>query len=156
MPPRLSSTTAEIQVEEFVRSLALCWRNLAAYPPSHPALLKSLEAVNQRLAELRGPAGEVTLGIATDGLIYGDVKISSLGAQKFAQALFTRGVAVVRMSGDTGCSDIEAFLRLLAAGPSKDEQSSLWEDLTGAGVVNINLQPVNYAAVRLTDHVDEK
>jgi len=139
-----------------VRALALSWKNLAAYPSGHPSLVKTLESVDQRLAELRGPAGEVTLGIASDGLIYGDVKIDSLGAQKFAQALYTRGVAVLRMSSETNTGDIETFLRFLAAGAPRDQQRALWEDLTAAGVININLQPVHYGAVHLTESLEEK
>ena len=139
-----------------MRALALSWKNLAAYPSGHPALVKSLQTVDQRLAELRGPAGEVVLGIASDGLIYGDVRIDSLAARKFAQALYTRGVAVLRMSSETNPGDTETFLRLLAAGVPSDEKRGLWEDLTAAGVININLQPVNYTAVRLTETLDEK
>lgn len=141
---------------EFVRALALSWKNLAAYPSGHPALVKSLEVVNQRLAELRGPAGEVVLGIGSDGLVYGDLKIDSLGAQKFAQALYARGVAVLRLSSETNAHDLETFLRLLAAGAPKDRPRPLWEELTAEGVMNINLQPVNYEAVRLTEELEEK
>src|SRR5437660_1130200 len=42
---------------DFVRALALAWKNLAAYPRGHPALAGSLEQAQQRLDELRGPAG---------------------------------------------------------------------------------------------------
>ena len=90
MPP----TAAATQVAELVRALALGWKNLAAYPPGHPALTSSLQLVHRRLSELRGPAGEVALGIENDGLLYGSEKIESTTAQKFAQALFMRGVAV--------------------------------------------------------------
>ena len=141
---------------EFVRSLALTWKNLVSYPPGHPALVTSLDQVHKRLAELRGPAGEVTLGIATDGLIYGSVKIDSPAAQKFAQALHARGVAVIRLSSETTTAEVEAFLRVLAAGVPVEQKRRIWEDLTAAGVVNINLQPVNYAALHVTDRVDKK
>jgi HEAT repeat protein len=142
----LSSTAAALQVIDFVRALALAWKNVAAYPPGHPALLASLEQVNRCLRELRGPAGEVTLGIANDGLIYGEAKIDATAAQKFAQALYTRGIAIVRLSVDTTGDDIAAFLRLLAT-----SSKTLPEDLTAAGVVNINLQAVRYDSVQVTD-----
>ncbi len=152
----MSSTTAAIQVSEFVQALALSWKTLAAYPPGHPALVRSLDAVNRRLAELRGPAGEVTLGISSDGIVYGDLKIDSLAARKLGQALFARGVALIRLSNETEPRDLEVFLRLLAAGTPLTRQNPMWEDLTAAGVININLQPVSYSAVRLTDTLDEK
>src|SRR5207244_12330996 len=97
----MPSTTADIRVADFVRGLALAWKNLAAYPSGHPALAGALESVPARLAELRGRAGEVILGIADDGLLHGDTKIDSLYAQKLAHALHLRGVAVMRFSAAT-------------------------------------------------------
>ena len=141
---------------EFVRSLALTWKNLISYPPGHPALVNSLSQVHRRLSELRGPAGDVTLGIATDGLIYGSTKIDAAAAQKFAQALHTRGVAVIRLSSATTPADVEMFLRVLAAGAPADQKRRIWEDLTAAGVVNIHLEPVNYAALHLSEEIEKR
>ena len=126
MPP----TPAASQVAELVRALALGWKNLAAYPPGHPALTSSLELVHRRLNELRGPAGEVVLGIEIDGLLYGSEKIESTTAQKFAQALFMRGVAVLRFAPETEARDIEVFLRLLAS--PTDPKRGIWEEITAA------------------------
>lgn len=136
---------------ELVRALALGWKNLAAYPAGHPALVSSLELCNRRLADLRGPAGEVVLGIANDGLLYGSEKIDSAPAQKFAQALYARGVAVLRFDNETDPRDIETFLRLLASTSPADQKRAIWEDLTAAGVMHINLQPVDYSDVQVTD-----
>ncbi len=149
----MSSTFAATQVAEFVRALALGWKNLSAYPPGHPALVSSLELINRRLSDLRGPAGEVVLGIANDGLVYGTDKIDSASAQKFAQALYARGVAVLRFANETEARDIETFLRLLAAGTPAEQKRAIWEDLTAAGIVNINLQPVDYSGVQVTDNL---
>jgi HEAT repeat protein len=153
---RLSSTTAAIQVTEFVQALALSWKTLAAYPTGHPALIRALDLVDRRLGELRGPAGDVTLGVSKDGLIYGDLKIDSMAARKFGEALFSRGVAIIHFSSDTNAHDIEQFLRLMGSGSPANRKTPLWEDLTAAGVIAINLQPVSYAEVRLTDTLDPK
>jgi hypothetical protein len=88
-------------VAELVRAHALGWRNLSAYPPGHPALAASLQQLQQRLDELRGPAGEVVLGIAADGLIAAGEKIATAPAQKLAGALYTRGVALLRFDAAT-------------------------------------------------------
>ena len=147
----MPSTAAATQVAELVRALALGWKNLAAYPAGHPALVSSLDLVHRRLNDLRGPAGEVVLGIENDGLLYGNDKIDSVSAQKFAQALYTRGVAVLRFAPETEARDIEMFLRLLAAGSPADQKRAIWEDLTAAGIVHINLQPVDYSGVQVTE-----
>ena len=136
-------------VAEFVRALALGWKNLSAYPPGHPALAGSVETAHQRLAELRGPAGDVVFGVASDGLLYGDEKIEWTHAQKLANALYTRGVAVVRFGAETTPVELEAFLRALGTTP--DAPRPVWELLTAAGVTNINLQPVDYSSVQVTD-----
>ncbi|HYS54187.1 MAG TPA: HEAT repeat domain-containing protein [Thermoanaerobaculia bacterium] len=147
----MSSTAAATQVAELVRALALGWKNLAAYPPGHPALSSSLDLVHRRLDDLRGPAGDVVLGIESDGLLYGADKIDSASAQKFAQALYARGVAVLRFTNATDARDIEAFLRILAAGTPVDQKRPIWDELSAAGVINITLQPVDYSSVQVTD-----
>lgn len=149
LPPPASHVS---QVADFVRALAVAWKNIAAYPAGHPALKSSLDVAHKRLTELRGPAGEVVFGIAADALIYGKDRIESPHVQKFAQALFTRRVAVVRFANDTNDTDIETFLRLIAV--NGDERTALWEQLTSEGVMNINLQPVDYSAVQVTDDLE--
>ena len=140
------------EVADFIRSLALAWKNLAAYPPGHPALTSSLTAAYRAFSDLRGPAGEVVFGIAADGIMYGPDKIDSAQAQKFAQALYGRNVAVVRLAGSTTAGDIEQLLRLLTTAPG-ETAAPIWEALTKAGVMNIHLQPVDYSAVRVTDEI---
>src|SRR5438105_5250287 len=123
-------TTAGTQVAELVRALALGWKNLAAYPPGHPALGQSLDLVHRRLDDLRGPTGDVVLGIENDGLLYGPDRIDSASAQKFAQALYARGVAVLRFATATNARDIETFLRVLAAGTPADQKRPIWDELS--------------------------
>src|SRR5436189_805214 len=147
----MPSTTTDIRVADFVRGLALAWKNLAAYPSGHPALAGALESVHARLTELRGPAGEVILGIAEDGVVFGDTKIDSLYAQKLAHALHLRGVAVMRFAAETTAHDLEVFLGLV--GPSSTQPLS--EELTAAGVINIDLEHVDYSRVQMTSDLHE-
>jgi len=139
-------TTADSRVADFVRGLALAWKNLAAYPSGHPALSGALESVHARLNELRGPAGDVVLGIAADGLLYGPAKVDSLYAQKLAHALHLRGVAVMRFAPETSARDLELFLRLIGAAPA----TPLPDELSAAGVTSISLQLVDYSGVQMT------
>jgi HEAT repeat protein len=140
-------------VAEFVRALALGWKNLAAYPPGHPVLAGALAQLHARLEELRGPAGDVVFGIAADGLIAGGEKVSTPQAQKFASALYTRGVAVLRFDSSTTPSDLETFLRLLGVG-AKEADKPIFEQLPASGVTSISLQAVDYSAVEITDSLD--
>lgn len=151
----MSSTGVGTQVALLVRSLALAWKNLSAYPPGHPALLGSVDQAHQRLADLRGPGGEVVLGISHDGLLYGKDKVVSAHAQKFAQALYTRGVALIRFDPDATPSDLETFLRLMGGGSPGTHPRPLWEELTEAGIVTIHLQPVDYSGVQVSDDLNQ-
>ncbi len=141
------------QVVEFVRALALGWKNLAAYPPGHPVLVSSLDLIHRRLAELRGPAGEIVLGIARDGVLYGQDKIDSTYAQKFGNALYTRGVAILRFDTATDVTAIETFLRLLGGGTTASKVP-IWDELMAAGIISIHLQPVDYSDVRVSDDLE--
>lgn len=139
-----------------VRGLAVAWKNLAAYPPGHPALAGAVEAAHRKLMELGGAAGEVVFGISSQGILYGDETIESSHVQKLAQALYTRSVAVVRFGAETTAGDLETFLRLLGTGVPGEQKAPLWEQLLAAGVTNIELQPVDYSAVQVTDRLEEE
>ena len=139
-------TTTDSWVADFVRGLALAWKNLATYPHGHPILAGALDSVHVRLNELRGPTGEVVFGVTADGLLYGDTKVESLYAQKLAHALHLRGVAIVRFAAETTPEEIGIFLGLV--GPAATRPLS--EELTAAGVSNINLQHVDYSQVKMT------
>lgn len=134
----------------FIRALALGWKNLAAYPPGHPVLTTSLEQLHRQLHDLRGPAPDVVFGIAADGLLWSGEKIDTPQAQKFAQALYTRGVAVLRFDGATDARDLETFLRLLGVG-AQESKRPIWEELIANDVTRIVLQPVDYSGVQVTD-----
>lgn len=149
-------SNAANQVIEFVRALALGWKNLAAYPPGHPVLVNSLDLIHRRLADLRGPAGEIALGIARDGIVYGEEKIDSSYAQKFGNALYTRGVAMLRFDTQTNVQAIETFLRMLGGSATGDSSRPIWEELTAAGVTSINLQPVDYSDVIVSDDLESE
>jgi len=51
--------------------------------------------------------------------VYGPDKIDSTQAQKFAQALYGRNVAVVRLAASTTAADIEQLLRLMTNPPGE-------------------------------------
>ena len=140
-------------VAEFIRALALAWKNLAAYPPGHPALAGSVENAHRTLGDLRRDADYVALGIAADGIVFHGDKIESAQAQKFAQALYSRRVAVARFSAATTVRDLEILLRQLAGAPG---ETPIWDALAAADVSSITLQPVDYSGVQVTDSLVEK
>jgi len=105
--------------------------------------------------DLRGSSGEIAFGVASDGLLYRSEKLESLYAQKFAQALYMRGVAVLRFDSATSENDLEKFLRHVGVG-SSDPNSHLWDEVSSDGITTIRLTPVDYSGVRVTDTLDRK
>ena len=80
---------------ELVRALAIAWKNLAAYPPGHPALVASLGLAHRRLQDLLAASGAVTFGISSDGLVAAQEKLTSSHARDLARALYLREVALL-------------------------------------------------------------
>jgi len=137
---------------ELVRALALAWKNLAAYPAGHPALAGSLEQAQRRLDALRGPAGDVTFGIASDGLLYGNEKLTDIHAHKLAYVLYANRVAVIRFDFGVDANELATFLRVLGI---RAHRGAVWDELTAAGVAHIHLEAVDYSGVQMTDTLDE-
>ncbi len=142
-------------VAELVRALALAWKNLAAYPRGHPALVESLEIATALLADLRGAAGDVTFGIAADGLVFGQEKFEFVHAQKLALALYMRNVAIVRFTSATDSRDLETFLRVLGVGSAGQSRQAIWEELTSEGITHIEIVPVDFSSVQVTDNLTD-
>jgi hypothetical protein len=148
------STAASPQVADFVRALALAWKNLAAYPAGHPALAGAMREAEHRLEVVRGPAGDVTFGIVAEGLVYGGEKIDTEHARKFAYALYTARVALLTFDFAVDAPQLERFLRTLGVGTQRNSRVALWDELAAAGVTAIHLQPVDYSGVEITDSLD--
>src|ERR1051326_7839793 len=148
----MSSTPSP--VAEFVRALALAWKNLAAYPAGHPALAGAMREAEHRLQMVRGPAGDVTFGIVADGLIHAGEKIDTEHARKFAYALYTARVALLTFDFAVDAAQLERFLRTLGVGAPRNSRVALWDELATAGVTTIHLQPVDYSGVEITDSLD--
>jgi HEAT repeat protein len=138
---------------DFVRALALAWKNLAAYPAGHPALAGALDQAQRKLDVLRGAAGDVTFGVGSDGLLYGIEKLATEHAQKFAYVLYTNRVAVLTFGFGVGAEELSRFLQVLGVG-ARATRASLWDELAQAGVANIHLTPVDYSGVQVTDTLD--
>ena len=136
---------------ELVRALAIAWKNLAAYPPGHPALVASLGLAHQRLQELCAASGAVTFGIASDGLVAAQEKLTASHARDLARALYLREVAVLRLEPGLQPAELEALLRAMNASGAQDDLRPLGEELAARGVTHVRVESVDFSQVRLTD-----
>jgi hypothetical protein len=136
---------------ELVRALAIAWKNLAAYPPGHPALVASLGLAYQRLQELFTANGVVTFGIAGDGLVVAQEKLTSSHARDVARALYLREVAVLRLEPGLEAAELESLLRAMSASGAQSDLRPLAEELAASGVSHVRVESVDFSQVRLTD-----
>jgi len=136
---------------ELVRALAIAWKNLAAYPPGHPALVASLGLAHQRLQELFTASGAVTFGIAGDGLVVAQEKLTSSHARDVARALYLREVAVLRLEPGLPPAELESLLRAMSASGVHGDLRPLAEDLAASGATHVRVESVDFSQVRLTD-----
>jgi hypothetical protein len=141
-------------VLELVRALAIAWKNLAAYPPGHPALVASMGLAQRRLQEALAGGGTVMLGVARDGLVHGQEKITSSHAQDLGRALYGREVAVLRLDAGVDAAELEVFLRLMGTDGARGERPPLHEELAAKGLTHVHVQSVDFSQVRLTDDAE--
>jgi hypothetical protein len=141
------------EATDFVRYVAMAWKNLAAYPPGHPTLETSLQTVRDTLSELSA-GEELVYRVTSDKLYFGDRPVDIPHAQKFAHALYRRGVARIRFRSPGGPGEVDILLRLLGVGQQVQPDQPLWDALAERGVSSIELEPVDYSGIRVTDELD--
>src|SRR5688572_12940980 len=136
---------------ELVRALAIAWKNLAAYPAGHPALAASMALAHQRLQELLSGSGTATIGVARDGLVCGQEKVTSSHATDLARALYLREVALLRFQPGVTSAELEALLRSISLDAARSEVPPLAGQLAAAGVTHVQIESVDFSQIRVTD-----
>ena len=141
-------------MQTLVRSFAIARKNLAAYPPGHPAVVGSVNAAHRRLEELVAAGGKLALGVTRDALVFGDETLSFVHARDLAQALYRRSVATVRIEPGVEPGELESFLRLLGPEAAGQDGPPLATGLAAAGIRHIQIESVDYSLVRATDELE--
>lgn len=141
---------------ELIRALAIAWKNLAAYPAGHPALAASMALAHRRLVEIFGSSGAVTLGVARDGLLCGQEKVTSSHARDLARALYLREVALLRLEPGMDAAELEALLRLVAADSARADAPPLAEEIAAGGLTHARVETVDFSKLRVTDDMSDE
>ncbi len=140
-PPTLS---------EVVSALVTAWRNLAAYPPGHPARASALATAHARVRASLAAASPLVLGIGRDGLLGGGKKLESPQVRAFARALYRRNGGLLRIEEDVEPAELERFLAILGdTGPARD-QPLTGDELPAAGITHISIAAIDYSALVTT------
>ena len=140
---------------ELMSSLVTAWRNLAAYPPGHPARASALATAHTRLRASLAVASPLVLGISRDALVSGGKKVEASHVRAFARALYRRNGGVLRFEEDVEPRELETFLAMLGdTGPARDRALTV-EELHAAGITHIHVSAIDYSALVTTSDLDQ-
>ena len=136
-------------------SLVTAWRNLASYPPGHPARASALATAHGRLRASLAATSPLVFAIARDSLTSGGKKVDAAHVRAFARALYRRNGGLLRFEEGVEPRELEAFLGLLGeTGPARDRPLTV-EELHHAGITNIYVSAIDYSALVTTTDVSE-
>ena len=134
-------------------SLVTAWRNLAAYPPGHPARSSALATAHARVRASLATTSPLVLGIAHDGLVSGGKKLEAAHVRAFARALYRRNGGLLRIEEDVEPAELERFLAILGdTGPARD-RALTGDDLEAAGITHISVSAIDYSSLVTTTDV---
>ena len=142
--------------EETIRWLQIARKNLAAYPPGHPALTVAFEKANQQLQQFLGAGGQLRISVLRNALLWENEKVSSAQAQDFAQALYRRDVAILQIDSSIEPRELESLLRVISLDLRRTGETPLSDLLASQGVTHAQLGMVNYESIRMTSQVNHE
>lgn len=151
----METSTPPPNLLEVVSSLVTAWRNLAVYPPGHPARIAALSTAHGRLRASLAISNPIVLGISRDALVSGGKKLDAAQMRAFARALYRRNGGLLRIEEDVEARELESFLTLLGdTGPARDRPLTT-EELRSAGVTHISVSAIDYSALVMTADLSE-
>ena len=143
-------------VLEAIRSLAIACRAWAAYPSDHPNVTQAVGAAQERVGRMLSVHGAVAVGVSRDHLRVGVWTLETAQARTLARALYQRQAAVLRVDRGVQPDELRALVQWLAGPVVPLEPGSPATGPPGArGARHLHLQPLDYSAVRLTDHTTD-
>ena len=138
---------------EVVSALVTAWRNLAAYPPGHPARASALATAHARVRASLAASSPLVLAIGRDGLVSSGKKLETAQVRAFARTLYRRNGGLLRIDEDVEPAELERFLVILGdTGPARD-QPITGDELPAAGITHISVSAIDYSTLVTTTDV---
>ncbi len=143
-------------VGEAIRALTVACRTWAAYPSDHPNVTQAVGTAQARVAEMLATHGSIAIGVTRAHLRVGVWTLDSPQARALAQALYRRQAAVLRMERGVQPAELRALVQWLGNPAAPLEPGSPAAGPPGLPRArHLQLQPLDYSAVRLTDHAED-
>ena len=143
-------------VLEAIRALAIACRAWAAYPADHPNVTQAVGTAQARIGAMLAAHGSVGIGVGRAHLRVGVWTLDSPQARALADTLYLRQVAVLRFDRGVQPEELRALVQWLAGPVLPLEPGTPTVGPPGyTASRHLQLQPLDYSAVRLTDSVSE-
>jgi len=141
-------------LSDFIYSLNIARRQVAAYPPGHPMIASAAEKLLALLEKVLEFRREVTLGIARDTLILDGKQLDPANPvyRDFAVNLFNARVASLTIQGGATAQEVRQFFEVLSYPRERIASAGgLQALLTATGVQGFRAQEVDYRAFHATE-----
>ncbi len=140
-----------VSLDSFVNELVLAWRKLLLYREGHPARAGAVERAFSIAGSLVAPTGGLALGVGRGALVGPEETLRSPSARRLSAALQQRGVAILRLAEGLTVRELTEFLDLLPRHEGAVETTPMWTEAEARGLHHVQLEPFDYAALRMTD-----
>jgi HEAT repeat protein len=143
-------------VLEAIRALAIACRAWAAYPSDHPNVTQAVGTAQARIGAMLAAHASVGIGVGRAHLRVGVWTLDSPQARALADTLYLRQVAALRIDRGVQPEELRALVQWLAGPVLPLEPGTPALGPPGyTASRHLQLQPLDYSAVRLTDSVSE-
>lgn len=134
-------------LEETLVLLKKATRDLAFYPPTHPALKQSLGRTMMHLEGLLEQVPSFTLKVTKDGFSYDGERVGEGNPQlkEFALDLYFRKVQALQILRSPSVEEVERFLQLILVDPKRLlEKGGLKQVLSDQGVKHVRIEELAF------------
>ncbi len=142
------------QLSGFIQDLNIFQRQLKLYPPGHPQLTQSCDAVLRALAQTCQSGQDIHLGIAPDNILFEGQwqEAGNRAIRDFAQFLSSYRIASIRFFRNLSAKEVLGFYQLLSTeGNETGVNQELPKQLQQQGIHQIQIVLVDFGAFQADD-----
>lgn len=141
-------------VTQGLTELSILRRNKNIYPSQHPSIAPSARKVVDIFSRIVFESGSITIGIAKDALLVGDMPLERKNPvfQDVAKQLFAHNVAAVTILPDLEMNGLLTFVDILNTSPEHVlNNGGFAQSILAGNIRGIQVTEIDYGAFRLTD-----
>jgi HEAT repeat protein len=135
------------RLEELLVGLRRCSKDLAFYPPGHPAMARSLERTLEQLQSVVDTASPLTIAVTRSGFTFEGRPFGAENRQlaSMAAELFVKRIQKIFFAGGVDTEELTAFLRIITSDPKQLlQQGGPGKAMSAQGVRRIQVNEFDF------------